>query len=223
MPKPPLMNVKRMKSFLKGSPLDAIVAMSLENFRYIAGVSMEIQRFIKERVALVVWPRDGEPTMLIRNAQLSRVRDETWVEDIRLYREFEESPMRVLADILAEKSVGGGRIGVEKYYFCAQYYDELRSCLPDAMFEDCGPLLNEVKMVKTPGEIEVLSKACERTEKAIQIGFALSRPSETTRRIASLMAQALTYHGAEIITHLVLGSGRKSLQLNPIPDDTPIM
>src|SRR3972149_286971 len=218
----PLMNVSRMKALLKASDLDAVVGMSLENFRYLAGSSLEIQRHIKERIGTVVWPRDGEPTVMVRSGEFSRVLEESWIKDVRIYREFEGGPMPALAEILREKGLATSRVGIEKYYLLTQYYEELQALLPKCRFVDCGRLIDEVRMIKTPKEVEVLRSAFVNTEKAIQIAYEMARPGDTTRTIATWMTHALLKFGADTVPFLVLASGTKSAHTHPMPDETRI-
>jgi len=209
-----------MNVLLDRTGLDAAAGMSLENFRYLTGSSLEIQRYIKERLGAVVWPREGDPTVMVRSGEMSRVQEESWIKDVRPYQEFEGGPMPVLAEILREKGLANGRVGIEKYYLLTQYYEELRSLLPRCTFVDCGPLIDEVRMIKTPQEIEILRNAFVNTEKAIHIAYEMAQPGDTTRTIATWMAHALLNFGAETVPFIVLASGTRSAHTHPMPDES---
>jgi Xaa-Pro aminopeptidase len=61
--------------------LDAVVAMSPENFLHLAGVYVVSQRMIRERLAIAVYPCGGDPFLVISSVVANTVRRESWVED----------------------------------------------------------------------------------------------------------------------------------------------
>jgi len=130
--------------------------------------------------------------------------------------------MEVLADILAEKGLSKGRLGIEMHYLLAQYYVELRKLLPHAEFVDSEPFIDEVKMIKTPAELELMKSACISTEKAIALGFQLARPGNTEHSVMEWMTYGVLRFGASKVSFLVLGSGKHSLDKHAIPMDISI-
>src|SRR4051812_37922133 len=84
------------------SEFDAVIAVSPENVRYAGDVHISTQTSLRDRLALIVWPKGREPIFLVCWIEASYVRSETWIRDIRTYREFEENPMDVLASLLCE-------------------------------------------------------------------------------------------------------------------------
>ena len=103
MPWPKHMNVTRFESLLAESDFDVVVASSLKNVYYTSGALIETQRRIPLRLALTVLPREGDPTFIVCNIEERHARDESPIEDIRTYVEFQESPIEMLADVLREK------------------------------------------------------------------------------------------------------------------------
>ena len=59
------MNSQRINKLLDQSGLDALVVMSIENVTYLSGVWVVTQRVIPERLAFVLWPRNGEPVFIL--------------------------------------------------------------------------------------------------------------------------------------------------------------
>ena len=58
-------NLDQLERAIADSPYDAVIAVSPENVRYAADVHIATQRSIRDRLAFVVWPRGGEPVMLV--------------------------------------------------------------------------------------------------------------------------------------------------------------
>lgn len=210
-------NVPRLHAAVAAAGLDCVLVMSLENFRYLATASIEIQRAIKERIGAVVWPASGDPALVVRSGEVSRIREETWIPDVRPYHEFGPSPMSVLAGVLREKGMERATIGLEKVYLNARYYEELISLLPGARFVDAQEALDRAKVVKTAAELELLREPWRSTEAAAEVGFLSAREGDREADVAATMKYELTRAGAETLPFLMLASGARSCHIHPVP------
>ena len=123
-------------------------------------------RSIRNRLALVVWPKEGSPTLIVATQEEGYCREKGWIEDIRGYVQHVKSPIDVLAEVLQEKGLSAGRIGFEPSYLSVDFHKELVAALPEAQFQACEKLLERVRMVKSDSEIEVLKRAAVATERA---------------------------------------------------------
>jgi Xaa-Pro dipeptidase len=66
-----------------------------------------------------------------------------------------------VAQMLTERRLDAKRIGVEMdaYYFTAACFDSLKRSLPNGRFSDANLLVNWVRIVKSPREIELMRQA----------------------------------------------------------------
>ena len=87
---------------------DAVIAMSPENVPYVAGMQIWSQKVIRDRLALVVWPRQGDPAIIVATNEEGYVREKTWISDVRVYTQHVDSPIAVLVDVLREKALALG-------------------------------------------------------------------------------------------------------------------
>lgn len=78
----------------------------------------------------------------------------------------ERHPMDYLASVLADRGLGGKRIGVEmdNYWFSAAAFRSLQTHLPNARFVDATALVNWQRAVKSPTEIGYMRKAARIVE-----------------------------------------------------------
>ena len=67
-------NLDSLRREMESSEFDAIIAMSPENVPYTAGVGIWSQKVIRDRLALVVWPREGDPTLIVATNEEGYVR-----------------------------------------------------------------------------------------------------------------------------------------------------
>ncbi len=213
-----LINEDRLRRELESANLGAVVAVSPENTYYLSGAYIRTQISIRDRLALVVWPRSGEPTFIVCNIEESLVQHESWITDVRTYVEFAQSPVSLLSDVLRERGLEGARIGIERRFLTAEYHDELIGGL-SAKYEAADHLFERVRAVKTPGEIDRIRAAFVATEEAIRAAWGASRAGDSERVIAERMVDELTRRGADGLRHITLASGENTIHAHRRPDD----
>ena len=209
-----------LQQAIAGSDTDAVVAMSPENVPYASGVLLWTQRFIRDRLALVVLPKEGDPTFITATNEEGYVREKTWIEDIRGYVQHRSSPIQVLAEVLREKGLSAGRIGIEPGYLSSEHYNELVNTLPEASFVSCEDLFSKVRMIKTPAELEVLKRAAVATEHALMATYSTAHAGETERNLVTRLGGNILQAGAELPAFLYLTVGPNTGHAHP--DPTPL-
>jgi Xaa-Pro aminopeptidase len=217
MPRQKLMNVEEFERELRDAGFDAVVATSQPNVFYTSGALILTQVEIPDRLALTVLPQGGSEALLVGNIEESLCKQESWIRDVRSYVEFEQSPIALLADVLREKGLATGRVGVEKKHLSAAYYQELVEALPQARFDSCDRLLELVRSIKTAGEIERFSKAAVATERAIVEAFRAARVGDTERGILKSIIDNVWDLGASDISFAVLAAGDHSFHAHAAP------
>jgi hypothetical protein len=81
-------NVTGLRALIDAGEFDAVIAVSPENVRYAADVEISTQRTIRDRLALVIWPRQHDPVMVLCQVEEAYARQESWIADIRGFKEF---------------------------------------------------------------------------------------------------------------------------------------
>ena len=92
--------IDRCVAALEQEDLDAIIAMSPENFAYVTGFIVPSQPILRWRHAAVVITRDGRRALFTVDMEATTVKDLESGEDVHVWEEFEEDAMPVLADLL---------------------------------------------------------------------------------------------------------------------------
>ena len=211
------MNVEEFERGLRDGEFDAVVATSQPNVFYTSGALIFTQTNIPDRLALTVMPKGGGEALLVCNLEESLAKEESWIQDIRSYVEFAESPISLLADVLKEKDLSAGRIGVEKKRLSAAYYQELVEALPEARFDACDRLFDVVRSIKTKGEIERFAQAAVATERAIVEAFRAARVGQTERELLKSIIDNVWSLGASEISFAVLAAGDQSFHAHAAP------
>lgn len=212
-----LINSARLRSELEDARLDAIIAAAPENTHYLSGLLIRTQISIRERLAVVLLPRDGEPTFLVCDIEESQARTEGQISDVRTYVEFAESPIAALIRLLRERGFEGKRLGIEERFLTEHYYRELMAF--PATFAAADGALERTRAIKTPGEIEGISSCYRLTEAAIGAAWAASRAGDTERQVADRMVSEIKRRGAAGQRHITLAVGENTVHPHGAPSD----
>jgi Xaa-Pro dipeptidase len=219
-------NKQRIYDALAKHDLDAVVVAQMENVVYCSGFYNFDLRLLPDRICIVIWPREGEPVFVVPDRRAASDGRMSFIEDMRGYKlldgVFNPYPMEMVRDVLAEKGLLRGRIGYEPLYLPAYHADDLRKLLPDAELVSCDYAMDEVRMIKTPAEIEQLRFAAVQTEKAIANAYELSRPGDTEKQVVDRMGYAITRLGADFVLANVFASGSRTPLGHHLAEDVPL-
>ncbi|MDR7419613.1 MAG: Xaa-Pro peptidase family protein [Armatimonadota bacterium] len=208
----------RLQAALASHDLGAIVAVSPENTLYLSGANILTQRLLPERLALVLWPRDGAPAFIICVIEERLTRQDSRIPDIRTYHEFRESPIETLASVVREKGLERGRIGIEMKYLTAHYYEQAKRLMPNAVLVAADEVFDELRVLKSPEEIERLGVIAQITDKAMRAAFEAAKPGDSERDVAGRMREQHFALGAEDLRGpVLLGAGPNAQFIHGLP------
>jgi len=200
-------DVPGLKTAIEQSPFDAVIAVSPENVRYAGDVMISTQRSIRDRLALIVWAKGRDPVFVLCQVEEGYVSRESWITDIRSYKEFVTAPTRVVADVLSELGLAKGRIGCELEYLAQRYVSQIMEALPDLRLEACDDLFRKVRMMKTAREREVLMNGFRGTEKAMLATYATVTVGEDEWSLTRRLAGNILLSGAEVVAFNHINAG----------------
>src|SRR5256712_1529631 len=148
----------RLHAHMDRHRLAAVVARSGQNFTYLSGLAYPgtLARHLdlpdSVRGILLVWPRNGEPVVVLNKIAEGLTRRDSWVERIEVYDAYSESPYHRLARGLESLGLARERVGFEKNYVSAAHRDDGQRELPQMQLVVCAAMMDEVRWVKTEGE-----------------------------------------------------------------------
>ena len=203
-------DMARLRAAIDDSDMDAIVIVSPENLRYAANVQFTSQLKIRDRLTFIVWAKGRDPVMVVCQVWEALVRRGSWIADLRTYREFEVSPVDMVAEVLAELGLDKGRIGYEGEYLAGRYVDRMRAALPGATITECDDLLARVRMFKTPAEVELLRGAYNGTANALLAAWSNVREGQTERDVSRRLADGILASSAGSVAAMVMGAGENT-------------
>jgi Xaa-Pro aminopeptidase len=211
--RPILANVPRLNEHMDKHGLAAVVARSGQNFTYLSGLAYPgtLARHLdlpdSTRGVMLLWPRSGEPVVVLNKIAEGLTRRDSWIDRVEVYDAYTESPYARLAQVIRAAGLARERVGFEKNYVSAAHWEEVQRALPDLQMVDCAPMMDQVRWVKTPGEIALLKKGADLLDDASLEVFPTIRPGETERAVHSRIIGSCLRRGANW-AHGILNSSR---------------
>lgn len=169
--------LKKTQRSMQEKGLDVLIVTDPANMNYLSGFdgwSFYVHQCV------IVFADQPEIMWAGRGQDGNAARLTTWLQDenIRAYTDdyvqsMVKHPMDFVADILKEKGYGHKAIGTEMdtYYYTAKCQERLYLGLPQATMYDATNLVNWVKIIKSPREIDFIRKAARIAENAMQVAY----------------------------------------------------
>jgi Xaa-Pro aminopeptidase len=206
-------NVERLYRLMDETGLAAVVVRGGQNVTYLSGVSFHgtLARHLdisaSPRGVVVVWPRSGEPVFVLEATAVGPARRDSWIESFEVFSGYSEPVFKRVGGVLAALGLARARVGFDKNYVGAGFWEGLARQLPDLAMLDCSDLMDDVRRVKTPGEIECFRAGAKLLDAAFSEVLPTIRPSELEREVHARVIAACLGRGAEF-AHGILNSER---------------
>lgn len=212
-------DTERFTSLPAKAGVDAIVAMSPENFAFVSGAHVLTVEYIRPRQAFVVLPKSGKPFTVYCSIEGATMRDESWIEDRVEYTEFVDSPVEKLAEAMKARGLERGKVGIDLEYLPQSSYAVLHAALPDVEFVDTTETVAKVRAIKTDEEIAILEHAARGTHRAVLDAMEASKLGDTEKQMADRISQGVLNNGADTTLFMCFGSGERTRFAHGGPTD----
>ncbi|MCD6728087.1 MAG: Xaa-Pro peptidase family protein [Solirubrobacteraceae bacterium] len=193
------LKLERVRALMEDRGLDALVCRAPDNVLYLTSY------WCMKGYDYVVFPRVGEPTLIVIEPQEADARRTGWVADVRTFRGYDPDDPRPpvaravdrVRDVLRERDLTG-RIGIERSTASqaadrmvgeptipsADWFDALTDIAREVV--DGQPLLTEARAIKTAQEIERMRIANELAALAMEHVAERIRPGMRESEVAAL-------------------------------------
>jgi Xaa-Pro aminopeptidase len=191
---------EKIRARMSGVGLDCLLVWSgggghIDNIRYVAHVGVP---------GICLFPLNGEPVVFsARLRSYYYIKGQhRWVQDVRPGPS-PSNVARALADLgLAKGNIGIVGFGSSRFRHSPDVinyrsYKGLLEALPGANLVDAGWLLDELRMVKSAGEIEFLYKAAELAYKMFEAMANSARPGVKECEVYANMLHASLSNGGD--------------------------
>lgn len=183
----------RLKDRLRVAEVDVALFDEIEAMTWISGFGSSANRW-----RCVAIPLEAEPFFLIRALDASVCRQRSWIGDVPTFRDWED-PMPALVAALAARGLDKARIGLdfESYGTSLRRFASMQAALPGARFVDIGPVVAELRLIKSPAEIDLLRRAAAIADEALRRAAAVCIPGGTQREAAKVAQMTFVEMGGD--------------------------
>jgi len=208
---------RRLIAAMAEHGIDAIACLSPENFAYLAGFVVPSQALMRWRHAAVVATADGNCRFLAVDMEESTVKNSVDGAKVRVWGEFTDNPMQVLADLLKEMGLEGATIGTETDYLPACDYETLTRALPGARFVPAQGHLARLRQIKSADEIELMRRLSRIADQSIRNALDDAGAGSTEMDIAAGLTRNIYSLGADDYKLMIVATGPRSVFPNVGP------
>jgi Xaa-Pro dipeptidase len=209
---------KQVKA-MQAAGLGAMISCSPENFAYLTGFVVPSQPLIRHRHAMVIVTADGKSAIFGVDMEATTIKRREPDTPSRIWAEFTDSAMAVLASQLKELGLEAARIGIEMDYLPAGDLARLTRELPKTTFSGNEAILARLRQIKTADEIALLRRLSRIADQSITDALAAVKAGDSEMDIAAHMTRNIYTLGAEHFKLMIVATGERSQLPNVGPSE----
>lgn len=196
---------EKIKAAVQNSEQDAVLAFGVDNFNYLTRTILPFAEYYPTRKAVAVLPKDGEKAIVCPRDWVQSIRDQGWKEEIVEYDENSglesEALVASLVDFLKKRELGSKALGFDAARASKGIIDSLSKKLPAAKWEPVDPMIRDLRITKTEGEVSLIERACKYTDRGIIFALmhlegAVDTPGYTIAEFAERIRVHINENGA---------------------------
>jgi Xaa-Pro dipeptidase len=178
--------------------VDVMLTTVPENIVYLTGYH-SLGYFTHQ---ILIVPRHREPILLTRAINVDKARVDSCLQHIEGYRDTED-PNQATYDVLGKYGLIGQRIGSQDdaWFFSVARYKALRRRLAVEDLVDCSGVVEQVRRVKSPREIEYIREAGRYCAASLDAAIASVKPGVLETEVSAAGHHAMYRSGSEYPGH----------------------
>ena len=198
----------KLDRLMEEAGVDLVLAFTRHNIRYLCGgyyyhFHERFQAIAEAQYTpLLGIPRGkpGEAFLVGGSGEFGQAKAEKlWVPEIIPTERHPAAAAREAAQAIRKRDLGRSTIAVERDFLPVSAMDVLQKELPGARFAEALGLLEELRAIKRPDEIDIFRRITQTDSLAIQTAFKTANPGATTRQIAARLEQEMTGQGVHFL------------------------
>ncbi len=209
--------LKNVRTALAAKKLDAGIFFAAESIFYLSGYGDPSHYGFQ----LLVVPVSKDPFFATRKQMAAGFLAVSSFDDTVPFPDGAD-PIKVTCDELKKRGLGSARIGLEEAAapLTVRTWRGLTAGLPDAKFEDCSEVVDNLRLVKSPAEIEFMRRASEIADVGMSAAPDAIRAGVSEREIMAHVLHKMTLAGSEhTAVPLLVGIGERVKLAMPAPTD----
>ena len=194
---------------LQSNKWDALLTFTQENQYWICGY--ETTGFHSFPQALVV-TNDGRKQLVTRQLEIENATENAYDLSVVSYQD-DEDPGVAISRVLSEMGLARATIGLEKKspWITIQVFEALRNELHHTKFEDCSGVIELLRSVKSPAELQYMRLAARCVGAAMRAGIDAVEVGISEFDVAARLSKARIAAGSHFTRNpTYISSGKRS-------------
>lgn len=213
----------RARALMREQKYACCIVVAPENLYYLGGYESWVS--VNSPQALIFTADEPEPTLILRNVDLSLALETSWVRDIRTYHLHTENFAARVAGILEEKGVTDGRVAIELQSYALPFSlgRELAAAMAPIQLVDATVALGDLRLAKSAREMQYIERAAKFTNIGLKAARQALKPGITEIGLAAAIEGALRHAGSDYwAIPTELASGKRTPGGHAAPREKPI-
>jgi Xaa-Pro aminopeptidase len=196
----------RARQLMDEKGLDALLLSLGIHLRYLTGYRTPFWGD-SPGTPLALIPRDASkaPTLILSRYS-EYTRDTTWIEDVRFTQPDQPSPfnnlLELAIDAIHSKGLARGAIGMDignavRDNMPQVAFETIKGGLPEVRILDSASVMNPLRVIKSPAEIEALRNACNTSAAAWKAGLEALSEGMSEKELAAVICRTILQAGEE--------------------------
>lgn len=187
----------RARRVLRDAGLAGAIVVAPEHIFYLSGYDSWVS--VNSPQALIFSAGDDEPTLVLRNVDLSLALETSWVKDLRTYHLHRDDVPGLIARMLDEKGIAGKRLAIEKQTYALTYSLglALAKAVTPAELIDATELLGEIRVIKSASEMAYLREAARYADIGLEAARQTARPGISEIALSAEIEAAIRRAGSD--------------------------
>jgi Xaa-Pro dipeptidase len=186
--------VAAVRAAMQERELDALLVTSPENIFYLTGLSHQ-GHFAFTALVLRV---EGDCLLVARAMERHTLAAQVSDCDHVPFGD-DEDPADAVARAVHASGLGSSRIGVEKdkMSFPIRVWEGVMDRTPQVRWEDGSGIVDDVRVIKSPAEIDYIRQAAAISDRAMQSGIGVAGVGVNEREVAAEVYRSMVASGGE--------------------------
>jgi len=178
--------IKSLQSYIRKEGMDGCLIMQNVDLFYFSGTIQKAYLFI---------PSEDDPILLVQK-DFERAKNESPIKNIVHL----ERP-RLLSQVL-KKHRAHRRLGLEFDVLPVNVFNQIQKILPESEFFDISKAIKQIRMIKSPYEIELLRHSAKILDEVFEYAKKVIKPEMTEIDVESILIQFGRKRGHQGITRM---------------------
>ncbi len=188
----------KVREAMSKAGIELLLVIAPVHINYLTGASAKgYQEF-----QVLFFPLEGGPLVIqSRLAEVPMLLADSFIDEVRGWGGREpEDPIEVFKEILQAQGYKGLKVGLEvpSYYLHPHHHNQLVDLLGADLVMDATDLIGNIKLIKSPAEIDYVRKAGKIVDQGMDTCIASIESGRTERAISADIHHTLLAAGSDI-------------------------